>query len=55
MEIHEDALVPVELKYCERCGGLWLRSKGEEAVPRVCRRWRSFRRRGAGRGWWCWK
>jgi len=32
MEIHEDALVPVELKYCERCGGLWLRSKGEEEV-----------------------
>ena len=25
----EDA---VELKYCERCGGLWLRRQGEEAV-----------------------
>jgi Zn-finger nucleic acid-binding protein len=32
MEIHEDALVPVELKYCERCGGLWLRPPDDEEV-----------------------
>jgi Zn-finger nucleic acid-binding protein len=24
--------VPVELKYCERCGGLWLRPQGEDVV-----------------------
>jgi len=24
--------VELELKYCERCGGLWLRRKGELAV-----------------------
>jgi hypothetical protein len=23
---------PVELKYCERCGGLWLRLHGDEEV-----------------------
>jgi Zn-finger nucleic acid-binding protein len=23
---------PVELKYCERCGGLWLRSQGTDGV-----------------------
>jgi Zn-finger nucleic acid-binding protein len=32
MENLEDVLVPVELKYCERCGGLWLRSKDVEEV-----------------------
>jgi len=26
MEVHNDATLPVELKYCERCGGLWVRS-----------------------------
>jgi len=25
-------LVPVELKYCERCGGLWVRERGAEEV-----------------------
>ncbi|HEX9111555.1 MAG TPA: hypothetical protein VF845_08765 [Terriglobales bacterium] len=24
--------VAVELKYCERCGGLWLRARGENEV-----------------------
>lgn len=24
--------VPVELKYCERCGGLWLRDRGKAEV-----------------------
>jgi len=24
--------IELELKYCERCGGLWLRTRGEEAV-----------------------
>lgn len=24
--------VRVELKYCERCGGLWLRARGSEGV-----------------------
>ena len=32
MEVHNDAMVPVELKYCERCGGLWVRSQDEEEV-----------------------
>jgi Zn-finger nucleic acid-binding protein len=32
MEDLSEMLVPVELKYCERCGGLWLRSKDEEEV-----------------------
>ena len=27
MESLEDLLVAMELKYCERCGGLWLREK----------------------------
>ncbi len=25
-------LIEVELKYCERCGGIWLRQKGREQV-----------------------
>ena len=24
--------VPVELKYCEHCGGLWVRERGTEVV-----------------------
>jgi Zn-finger nucleic acid-binding protein len=32
----ETGEVPVELKYCERCGGLWLRPQGEDVV--YCRR-----------------
>jgi hypothetical protein len=27
-----DVTVSVELKYCERCGGLWLRERGREVV-----------------------
>jgi LSD1 subclass zinc finger protein len=29
MEVHE---ILIELKYCERCGGLWLRPQGAERV-----------------------
>jgi Zn-finger nucleic acid-binding protein len=28
----ENDAVRMELKYCERCGGLWLRTSGTEAV-----------------------
>lgn len=41
----------VELKYCERCGGLWLRRPGQEVV--YCERCRAQRaallRSGRGR------
>jgi Zn-finger nucleic acid-binding protein len=29
MESLQDFLLAMELKYCERCGGLWLRPKKE--------------------------
>ena len=32
MEMLEIEIVEVELKYCERCGGLWLRPVGSERV-----------------------
>jgi ribosomal protein L37AE/L43A len=32
MENIEQTGTQVELKYCERCGGLWLRFKGSEVV-----------------------
>lgn len=32
MSTLETGEVPVELKYCERCGGLWLRRQGEDVV-----------------------
>lgn len=32
MEIDELNVVLLELKYCERCGGLWLRPRGCEDV-----------------------
>ncbi len=32
MEILDDVLVPMELKYYERCGGLWFRAKDEQEV-----------------------
>lgn len=28
----EDPEIKVELKYCERCGGLWLRRRGADGV-----------------------
>jgi len=28
MELEDVELVELELKYCERCGGLWLRERG---------------------------
>jgi len=32
MEPFESGAIQLELKYCERCGGLWLRPKGSELV-----------------------
>ena len=32
MERLDDVLVPMELKYCERCGGLWFRAKDAAEV-----------------------
>jgi hypothetical protein len=32
MEIDELTIVELELKYCERCGALWLRPCGDEQV-----------------------
>jgi Zn-finger nucleic acid-binding protein len=32
METETVELIQVELKYCERCGGLWLRRQGSEQV-----------------------
>ena len=28
MEHEDDEVIELELKYCERCGGLWLRVRG---------------------------
>ena len=32
MEVDYVEIVEMELKYCERCGGLWLRPVGQEEV-----------------------
>ena len=32
MESVGEVFEQLELKYCERCGGLWLRNQGEEEV-----------------------
>ncbi|MBZ5706628.1 MAG: zf-TFIIB domain-containing protein [Acidobacteriia bacterium] len=32
MEVDEIEVIELELKYCERCGGLWLRRRGTEEV-----------------------
>jgi hypothetical protein len=32
MEVEDQAAVLLELKYCERCGGLWVRPSGSEDV-----------------------
>lgn len=32
MEGYESNVIHLELKYCERCGGLWLRPKGSDMV-----------------------
>lgn len=32
MEIDEFNIILLELKYCERCGGLWLRRQGSEEI-----------------------
>jgi hypothetical protein len=36
MEMAEQAVVLLELKYCERCGGLWVRPAGSEEVYCAC-------------------
>jgi len=32
METIDSNVIQMELKYCERCGGLWLRLKGSDLV-----------------------
>jgi hypothetical protein len=32
METHNSEIIELELKYCERCGGLWLRVRGKNDV-----------------------
>jgi ribosomal protein L37AE/L43A len=32
METIDSNAIHMELKYCERCGGLWLRIKGSEVI-----------------------
>ena len=32
MEIEDVEIVQLELKYCEYCGGLWLRRKGDVGI-----------------------
>jgi len=32
METRQWEVVQLELKYCERCGGLWLRRRGADVV-----------------------
>ena len=32
MNVDGMEFVAMELKYCERCGGLWLRQQGEDGV-----------------------
>jgi hypothetical protein len=32
MEIEGLEIVHLELKYCERCGGLWMRTRGTDVV-----------------------
>lgn len=32
MQTHDVEIFEVELKYCERCGGLWFREKGTTGV-----------------------
>jgi hypothetical protein len=32
MEVEDPELIQLELKYCERCGALWLRLRGTQEV-----------------------
>jgi Zn-finger nucleic acid-binding protein len=32
MEVEDLEVIELELKYCERCGGLWLRLRGAQEV-----------------------
>jgi hypothetical protein len=54
MESVGEVFEQLELKYCERCGGLWLRNKGEEEVycPGCVPGWRSSPNRGGVRAFW---
>ena len=47
MEIDELEIVQLELKYCESCGGLWLRPKGSQQVEcaACAARWKFASRR----------
>jgi ribosomal protein L37AE/L43A len=44
--------VAMQLKYCERCGGLWLRRHGQDVVycERCIAQWAALLRTGRGRG-----
>ncbi len=33
MEVEDPEVTQLELKYCERCGALWLRLRGVQDVP----------------------
>jgi hypothetical protein len=48
MEVEDGNLVFMELKYCERCGGLWLRVCGTQEV--YCP---SCAERMVETTWWC--
>jgi len=49
MELDELEIVQLELKYCESCGGLWLRPKGSQQVEcaACAARWKLACRRAA--------
>ena len=55
MELQSDAITRLELKYCEQCGGLWLRTLGatgsycpscERGISQLLRRAEANRRTG---------
>jgi hypothetical protein len=52
MEVEEIDVIEMELKYCERCGGLWLRTRGTAEVycppcaPKMQEHANSQKRRG---------
>ena len=56
MEIEGLEIVRLELKYCERCGGLWMRTWGTEDVycPAALRKCWIFPSGGEGESCACW-
>jgi len=49
MEIDELDIILLDLKYCERCGGLWLRPRGcNDVLCQSC----STRMSRLHEGWW---